>query len=94
MTITAPPETTTVENIIDGEERPCAGETLEKLAPAGGEVLSLLAGSRAGDEIAAVVFAETGESPKDAKGEKDGVIEVGYLIAGEAELPRVLEAVA
>jgi hypothetical protein len=94
MTITAPPETTTVGNIIDGEQRPCADETLEKLAPASGEVLSLLAGSRAGDEIAAVVSAETGKSPEDAKGEKDGVIELGYFIAGEAELPRVLEAVA
>jgi hypothetical protein len=51
MTITAPPETTTVGRTIDGEERPCADE-------------------------------------------KDGVIERGYLIAGEAELPRVLEAVA
>jgi hypothetical protein len=38
--------------------------------------------------------AETVKSPKDAKGEKDGVIELGYFIAGEAELPRVLEAVA
>jgi hypothetical protein len=54
MTITAPPETTTVGNIIEGEERPCAGETFERFAPASGE----------------------------------------YLIVGEAELPRVLEAVA
>ena len=48
MTITAPPETTTVGNVIDGA----------------------------------------------AKAEKDGVIELGYFIAGEAELRRVLEAVA
>jgi len=47
MTITAPPETTTVENIIDGE----------------------------------------------ANGEKDRVIELAF-VAGDAELPRVLEAVA
>ena len=49
MTITAPPETTTLGNIIDGVERPCAGETVEKFAPASGEILSLLAASRAGD---------------------------------------------
>jgi hypothetical protein len=71
MPFTAPPKTTMVG----------------KLAQPSGEVLSLLAGSRAGDAIAAVVSAETGKSLKDAKGEKDGVI-------GEAELPRVLEAVA
>ena len=93
MTI-VPPETTTLGNIIDGEERPCAGQTLENFAPASGEILRLLAGSRAGDEIAAGVCAETGKSPKAAKGEKDGVIELGYFIAGEAELPRVLEVVA
>ena len=68
MTITVPPETTTVGNIIDGEERPCGGETLERLAPASGEVLSLLAGSRARDEIAAVVSGGTGKPPKAAKG--------------------------
>jgi hypothetical protein len=56
MTITAPPETTTVGRIIDAEEGPCAGETFEK--------------------------------------GKEGVIELGYLIAGEVQLPRVLEAVA
>ena len=48
MTITAPPETT-LGNIIDGVGRPCAGETVEKFAPASGEILSLLASSRAGD---------------------------------------------
>ena len=93
MTITARPETTTVGRIIDGKERPCAGETFEKVAPAGGEILSLLAASRSGDVIAAVESAETAISPKDAEGEKDWVIELGYLIAGEA-LPRVLGAVA
>lgn len=93
MTI-VPPETKTLGNLIDGEERSCAGQTLENFAPASGEVLSLLAGSRAGDEIAAVVCAETSKSPKAAKGEEDGVIEIGYFIAGEGVLPRVLEAVA
>ncbi|HEY2259266.1 MAG TPA: hypothetical protein VGH45_06115 [Solirubrobacteraceae bacterium] len=48
MTITAPPETTTVRNIIAAE----------------------------------------------AKGEKDGVTELGCFIAAEAELRRVLAAVA
>jgi hypothetical protein len=60
MTITAPPDTTTVGHIID-----------------------LLAASRAGDVIAAVESAETAMSPKDA-----------HHIAGEAELPRVLEVAA
>ncbi len=35
------------------------------------------------DQVAAVVSAETGKSPRDAKGETDGAIELGYFIAGE-----------
>lgn len=35
------------------------------------------------DEIAAIVAAETGKSLKDARGETDGAIELGYFIAGE-----------
>ncbi|MCP9485387.1 MAG: aldehyde dehydrogenase family protein [Gaiellaceae bacterium MAG52_C11] len=35
------------------------------------------------DQVAAVVAAETGKSPKDARGETDGAIELGYFIAGE-----------
>ena len=35
------------------------------------------------DEIAAIVSAETGKSPRDARGETDGAIELGYFIAGE-----------
>src|SRR3954452_1532340 len=35
------------------------------------------------DEVAAVVAAETGKSPKDARGETGGAIELGYFIAGE-----------
>jgi alpha-ketoglutaric semialdehyde dehydrogenase len=35
------------------------------------------------EQVAAVVSAETGKSPKDAKGETDGAIELGYFIAGE-----------
>jgi alpha-ketoglutaric semialdehyde dehydrogenase len=35
------------------------------------------------EEVAGVVAAETGKSPKDARGETDGAIELGYFIAGE-----------
>jgi alpha-ketoglutaric semialdehyde dehydrogenase len=113
----------TVGNVIGGEERVAAsGETFEKLAPATGEVLSLVARSSAADtgasvaaaaeaqpawaartveergrilrrvtqllerdreEIARIVSEETGKSPKDARGETDGSIELGYFIAGE-----------
>jgi alpha-ketoglutaric semialdehyde dehydrogenase len=113
----------TVGNVIAGEERPAAsGATFEKLAPATGELLSLVARSDAADadaaiaaaadaqpgwaertveergrilrgiaqllerdkeEVAAVVSAETGKSPKDALGETGGAIELGYFIAGE-----------
>jgi len=113
----------TVGNVIGGEERPAAGGgTFEKLAPATGEPISLVARSgpadvdaavtaaaaaqpewaartveergrllrrvaqlleRDRDEIAAIVSEETGKSPKDAKGETDGAIELGYFIAGE-----------
>lgn len=121
MTVTA--GTATIGNVIAGEEREAAsGETFEKLAPATGEVLSLVARSRREDvdtaiqaaeaaqpewaartvtdrglilrriaqllerdreTVAAVVSAETGKSPKDARGETDGAIELGYFIAGE-----------
>ena len=121
MTVTA--GVRTVGNVIGGEERAAAGgATFEKLAPATGEVLSLVARSGAEDvaaavaaaeaaqpawaartveergrilrrvaqllerdveEVAAVVSAETGKSPKDAKGETGGAIELGYFIAGE-----------
>jgi aldehyde dehydrogenase (NAD+) len=113
----------TVGNVIAGEERPAAGgATFEKLAPATGEVISLVARSDASDtdaaitaaveaqpdwagrtveergrilrgiaqllerdrdDVAAVVSAETGKSPKDALGETGGAIELGYFIAGE-----------
>jgi aldehyde dehydrogenase (NAD+) len=121
MTVTA--GVRTVGNVIGGEERAAAGGgTFEKLAPATGEVLSLVARSGADDvsagvaaaeaaqpawaartveergrilrrvaqlierdrdDVAAVVSAETGKSPKDAKGETEGAIELGYFIAGE-----------
>jgi alpha-ketoglutaric semialdehyde dehydrogenase len=35
------------------------------------------------EAVAAIVSEETGKSPKDAKGETDGAIELGYFIAGE-----------
>jgi acyl-CoA reductase-like NAD-dependent aldehyde dehydrogenase len=113
----------TVGNVIAGEERGAAdGATFEKLAPATGELLSLVARSGAADvdaavtaaagaqpawaartveergrilrrlaqllerdrdKVASVVSAETGKSPKDAKGETDGAIELGYFMAGE-----------
>jgi acyl-CoA reductase-like NAD-dependent aldehyde dehydrogenase len=116
-------ELETVGNVIAGEERPAAsGGTFEKLAPATGEPLSLVARSDAADmdaaiaaaaeaqpgwaartveergrilrkvaqllerdreEIARIVSAETGKSPKDARGEVDGAIELGYFMAGE-----------
>ncbi|MGE5272788.1 MAG: aldehyde dehydrogenase family protein [Verrucomicrobiota bacterium] len=113
----------TIPNVIAGEECPASGgETFEKIAPATGEPISLVARSRAvdvdaavtaaadaqpewaartvedrgrilrrvaqllerdRDAVAAVVSEETGKSPKDAKGETDGAIELGYFIAGE-----------
>jgi acyl-CoA reductase-like NAD-dependent aldehyde dehydrogenase len=121
MTVTA--EVRTVGNVIGGEGRAASGGgTFEKLAPATGEPISLVARSSAEDvvaavaaaeaaqpgwaarpveergrvlrrvaqllerdreQVAAVVSAETGKSPKDAKGETDGAIELGYFIAGE-----------
>ena len=121
MTVTA--EIRTVGNVIGGEERPASGgATFEKLAPATGEPISLVARSSAEDvvaavgaaeaaqpdwagrpveergrilrrvaqllerdreRVAAIVSAETGKSPKDAKGETDGATELGYFIAGE-----------
>jgi acyl-CoA reductase-like NAD-dependent aldehyde dehydrogenase len=115
--------TLTVANVIAGEERPASsGATFEKLAPATGEVLSVVARSDAADvdaavsaaaaaqpewagrtveergrvlrriaqllerdrdAVAAIVAAETGKSPQDAKGETDGAMELGYFIAGE-----------
>jgi aldehyde dehydrogenase (NAD+) len=121
MTVTA--DLRTVGNVIGGEERGASGGgTFEKLAPATGEPISLVARCSADDvavavaaaeaaqpdwaarpveergrilrrvaqllerdreRVAAVVSAETGKSPKDAKGETDGAIELGYFIAGE-----------
>jgi alpha-ketoglutaric semialdehyde dehydrogenase len=121
--VTVAIEVDTVGNVIAGEERPAAsGATFEKLAPATGEVLSLVARSEAADTSAAVtaageaqpawaartveergrilrrvaqllerdrdavarvVAAENGKSPKDARGETDGAIELGYFMAGE-----------
>ncbi len=121
MTVTA--DVRTVANVIRGEERAASsGGTFEKIAPATGELLSLVARSSAADvesavaaaetaqpawaartveergrilrriaqllerdreQVAALVSAETGKSPKDARGETDGAIELGYFVAGE-----------
>jgi alpha-ketoglutaric semialdehyde dehydrogenase len=115
--------TRSVWNVVSGEERPAAsGETFEKVAPATGEVLSVVARSAPADvdaavtaaeaaqpgwaartveergrilrrlaqclerdreAVAEVVSAETGKSPKDARGETEGAIELGYFMAGE-----------
>jgi alpha-ketoglutaric semialdehyde dehydrogenase len=113
MTTTAPPEAKAVGNIVSGEERgSAAGATFEKLAPATGRVLAIVARSDAYDvqsrwaaetvaergrvlrriaqlmerdreQLAEIVSEETGKSPKDALGETDGAIEMGYFVAGE-----------
>jgi aldehyde dehydrogenase (NAD+) len=112
-----------VGNVIAGLERGAAdGRTFEKLAPATGKVLSVVARSGAADvdaaitaaaaaqpgwarrpveergrilrriaqlleqnreAVAEIVAEETGKSPKDARGETDGAIELGYFVAGE-----------
>ena len=114
---------TSVQNVVGGEELPArSGAVFEKLSPATGRVLSLVARSdradvdaavtaavaaqpawagrpvvergrllrqvaqlleRDRDEVAAVVATETGKSPKDARAETDGAVELGYFIAGE-----------
>jgi len=50
-----------------------------------GDALRRIAGllERDRDQIAAIVSAETGKSPKDALGETGGAIEMGYFVAGE-----------
>jgi acyl-CoA reductase-like NAD-dependent aldehyde dehydrogenase len=113
----------TVGNVIAGREgAAAAGEVFEKVSPATGDVLALVARSRAVDveaavgaalgaqtawaektvvdrgaiirqiarllerdldEIASIVAAETGKSPRDALAETGGAIEMGYFVAGE-----------
>ena len=59
MSISAPSATRTVSNFIDGEERPAAsGATFEKLAPATGETLSVVARSTEEDVVAAIEAAK------------------------------------
>jgi aldehyde dehydrogenase (NAD+) len=123
MSISSPASTHTVGNVIGGEETAAgSGATFEKLAPATGGMLSLVARSDRSDvdraiaaaqrsqpawaretvaergrilreiakllerdreQVAAVVAAETGKSPKDALGETGAAIEMGYFVAGE-----------
>jgi aldehyde dehydrogenase (NAD+) len=112
-----------VGNLIGGEVRPArSGATFEKLAPATGTVLTVVARSdhsdvgaaitaaaeahphwarrpapdrgavlrrlaqlleRDREQVACLVADETGKSPKDARGETDAAIEMGYFVAGE-----------
>ena len=58
-----------------------AGRTVTERGTILRRVAQLLERDR--EEISAVVAAETGKAPKDAKGETDGSIEFGYFIAGE-----------
>jgi alpha-ketoglutaric semialdehyde dehydrogenase len=123
MSIAAPSTTVTIGNVIGGEERAAlGGGSFEKLAPATGEVRSIVARSdrrdveqavegaaraqpawarrtvverglilrrvaalleRERDSVAAIVAGETGKSPKEALGETDAAVEMGYFVAGE-----------
>jgi alpha-ketoglutaric semialdehyde dehydrogenase len=63
-TVASPPNTAvrTINNVIAGEERPAAGgETIEKFAPATGELLSHVARSRATDVDAAIRAAQAAQ---------------------------------
>ncbi len=65
-----------------GEAQPAwAACTVEERGRILRRVAQLLERDRAA--VAAVVADETGKSPKDARGETDGAIELGYFIAGE-----------
>ena len=117
----------TVPNVIAGEERlASSGASFDKISPATGKVLSIVARSGSADadaavsaaceaqpawaartveergrilrriaellqrdreQVAMVVAAETGKSPRDAKGETDGAIELGYFVALGMVLP-------
>jgi aldehyde dehydrogenase (NAD+) len=123
MTMTAPARAKAVGNVVAGEECGSAsGATFEKLAPATGGLLALVARSDADDvdaavtasveaqsqwaaetvaergrvlrrvaqlmerdrdEVAQIVSEETGKSPKDARAETEGAIEMGHFVAGE-----------
>ncbi len=59
MSIAATPQVRTVNNFLNGEEAPAlGGATFEKLSPATGEVLSLVARSGDADVQAAVAAAK------------------------------------
>ncbi len=72
MTVAAPRDTITVSNVIAGEERPAAsGETFEKLSPATGRVISVVARSDRRDVVAAIeAAARAAELP--SAGEQKG----------------------
>jgi acyl-CoA reductase-like NAD-dependent aldehyde dehydrogenase len=58
-----------------------ASRTLEERGRILRRVAQVLTRDR--DQVARVVAEETGKSPKDARAETDGAIELGYFIAGE-----------
>src|SRR5205085_460090 len=58
-----------------------AARTVEERGRILRRVVQLLERDR--EEVAAIVAAETGKSPKDAGGETEGAIELGYFVAGE-----------
>lgn len=117
-------ETPRVVNLIGSEWLPGGGGWLEKVSPHTGEILSLVARSRASDvdaavtaarmaqpswaslppvrrgevlhaiamslrehreTMAATVAAETGKSPRDARGETDAAISLALFFAGEGQ---------
>ncbi len=58
-----------------------AARTIEERGRILRRVAQLLERDRA--DVARVVSEETGKSPKDARGETDGAVELGYFVAGE-----------
>lgn len=58
-----------------------AGETVAERGRIVRRIAQLLERDR--EAIAAVVAAETGKAPRDARGETDGAVEMGYFVAGE-----------
>ena len=81
--------TRTVENVIAGEERPAAdGATFEKLAPATGEPLSVVARSQAADVDAAVSAAVAAQPAwaRETVAERGRVMrEIAKLLERDAE---------
>lgn len=90
------PATGSVLSTVARSDRRDAGEAIAAAAEAQpawarrtvaerGLIVRRIAGllERDRDEIARVVAEETGKSPRDARGETDGAIEMGHFVAGE-----------